>query len=221
MRQLVKKLLSPVKAIKTSRNPQNVFRRIYIENLWGDDESRSGWGSRLDCTQKIRRDLPEIIRMLEARSILDIPCGDFNWMRHTDLGECQYIGADVVPELIDELQAKYGSTRRSFLRLDLVADTLPAVDLVFCRDCLIHLSNRQVQRALDRIRSSGSEYLLTTTFPTADRNDDIRTGDYRPVNLQAAPFLLPEPLLLLDEKTAGRNSRNLGRYMGLWKIADL
>ena len=52
---------------------------------------RSGPGSSLVQTATIRRDIPALLASLGIRSFLDAPCGDFNWMRHVDLGVERYI----------------------------------------------------------------------------------------------------------------------------------
>jgi hypothetical protein len=40
--------------------------------------------------------------------LLDIPCGDFNWMKLLNLG-VDYIGADIVGELIAENRRRFGA----------------------------------------------------------------------------------------------------------------
>jgi hypothetical protein len=72
------------------------FERIYSTNLWSDSESRSGVGSRLDSTRVLRAELPLALRQLEARALLDVPCGDFTWMEQVDLSGIEYIGGDIV-----------------------------------------------------------------------------------------------------------------------------
>ena len=37
------------------------------------------------------------MRELALTLVLDVPCGDFAWMRHVDLGDAAYVGADIVP----------------------------------------------------------------------------------------------------------------------------
>lgn len=39
-------------------NNQNVFKKIYHENTWGDPESKSGSGSNLRQTELVREKLP-------------------------------------------------------------------------------------------------------------------------------------------------------------------
>src|SRR4051794_5727641 len=73
---------------------QQRFERIYMTNLWSDPETRSGVGSSLDSTRVLRAELPQALGKLEARVLLDVPCGDFTWMEHVDLSGIQYIGGD-------------------------------------------------------------------------------------------------------------------------------
>ena len=58
--------------------------------------------------------------------------------------------------------------------MDLVNDELPKVDLIFCRDCLFHLPNDMILKALENIYKSKSKYLLTTTFTDNIPNKDIK-----------------------------------------------
>src|SRR4051812_27850000 len=71
--------------IVRARGLDAVFSDIYRNNSWGDAESVSGRGSTLARTEVIRRSLPGLLESVGARSLLDAPCGDFNWMRHVEL----------------------------------------------------------------------------------------------------------------------------------------
>lgn len=197
---------------------KNIFTEIYHKKAWGNGESVSGSGSSLEETKRLREALPEIIKNLNIKSILDIPCGDFNWMRHVDLTGIQYIGADIVPELIDEiyyLTADFNDV--SFKILDVTKDKLPQVDLVICRDCLVHLSYQDAMNALANICASNSKYLLTTTF-TLHHNEDIETGGWRPLNLMDDPFNFPKPLLVLNE--GNPHPYYCDKAIALWRIEN-
>lgn len=192
-----------------------IFNGIYRNNSWADPESISGRGSTLAYTVVIRRELPVLLESVEARSLLDAPCGDFNWMRHVALGGVKYIGGDIVPELIARNREQYGDTSRDFLVLDLTKDQLPLVDVILCRDCLIHLSYRHIHAAISNFKKSNARYLLTTTHPTVRENSDIPTGAWRSVNLQLPPFNFPEPIQLITEHAG------TGKCLGLWKLETL
>jgi len=107
----------------------------------------------------------------------------------------------------------------SFRKLDLIHDTLPAVDAVLCRDCLVHLSFTDAQEALANVARSGAKWLLTTSFPRVERNDDIVTGQWRPLNLTRPPFNLPEPAKRIAENCT--ESEFADKVLGVWPIADL
>src|ERR1700749_815270 len=94
------------------------FAPFYTENRWGDEESVSGPGSSLTRTAKLRQELPQLLHEIGARTLLDAPCGDFNWMKDTKLGVERYIGLDVDPDLIARNQNLYGNEQRQFLILD-------------------------------------------------------------------------------------------------------
>jgi SAM-dependent methyltransferase len=172
------------------------FTEIYEKNLWCSPESVSGGGSEMQNTKVIRRELPVLLQKFGIKSILDIPCGDWNWMKDVDLCGASYIGADIVEPLIGLNKANY--TNIDFRVLDLINDTLPKVDLIFVRDCLGHLSNDNVSLALRNCQESGSKYLLATSFTKWDMNPDVENGGWKCINLMIPPFQL-NPLYLINE----------------------
>ena len=96
-----------------------IFSDIYHTNAWQDPESVSGRGSTLARTQIIMSQLPPLLQELNSQSLLDAACGDFNWMRHVDLGAVRYIGIDVVPDLISRNQNLFEGERRTFAVRDI------------------------------------------------------------------------------------------------------
>jgi hypothetical protein len=200
------------------KSQDQIFTDIYRKNKWGDDHSLSGPGSNLVQTEVIRKVLPILIEEIGCQSILDVPCGDFFWMKLINL-KIQYIGGDIVSELIDKNQKQYGNNRRKFISIDITKNILPKADLVLCRDCLVHLSNDHAISALKNIKESGSTYLLTTTFIKSRLNKEIPTGSWRSVNLQLPPFNLPPPLRLIDEKCPINDYQD--KSLGLWKTEDI
>ncbi len=203
------------------RSPLATFTRTYRTNRWGNPESRSGSGSGLAQTEEIRRRLPLLFTELQCRSILDVPCGDFHWMSRVPLDGVGYTGADIVPDLVDANQATFGDDAHAFVTLNLIRDELPPVDLIMCRDCLVHLSFADIDSAVRNMCSSGSTYLLTTTFTARDENRDIPTGSWRPINLESPPFNFPAPLRLIDEKCTEDGGKFTDKHLGLWRLADL
>ena len=200
---------------------EQLFTEIYHRNTFGGVESRSGHGSNLRNTATLRAALPALLARLGVRSVLDIPCGDFYWMKEVELGVELYIGADIVGALVESNNQRFGAVSRIFRQLDITTDDLPRVDLILCRDCLVHFSDADVFRALDNLKRSGSTYLLTTTFTARKRNEDIVTGEWRPLNLEIAPFNFPPPLEIINEGYLGQGGLYADLSQGLWKVADI
>jgi len=208
--------------VRFKRPPmESAFLAYYHKKLSSKSESLSGPGSSLIQTSVMRRELPLLVRELNVRSLLDAPCGDFHWMSNTPLDLDHYIGVDIVGELIAQNQAKYGNSSRQFLHLDITEAELPKVDLVLCRDCLVHLSSHSILRAIRNFKRSGSTYLLTTTFPGREENWDIVTGDWRPLNLEAAPFCLGKPLKLINEGDTELGGAFSDKSLGLWWVGEI
>lgn len=197
------------------------FERMYETNLWSGAESRSGVGSSLEATAVLRAELPPVLRRLAVRRLLDIPCGDFHWMKEVDLQGIDYIGGDIVAAAIESNRARYGRPGRNFAVLDLTTGPLPGADAIFCRDCLVHFSFGNIERAFRCMQASGATYLMTTTFTARGENADIVDGDWRPLNLEAPPFSLPRPLELLIERCTEENGAYADKSIGIWRIADL
>ena len=176
------------------------FERIYSTNLWSDPESRSGVGSTLDSTAVLRAELPVALRQLDTRVLLDVPCGDFTWMKRVDLSGIEYIGGDIVPSIIEQNQRLHTTESRSFMHLDLTRDKLPDADVLLCRDCLVHLSYANIRAVFANIAHAKIRYVLMTSFPGRGGNYDVADGDWRALDFQAPPFSFPEPRLAIVEK---------------------
>jgi SAM-dependent methyltransferase len=206
----------------SSRSQRETFTAIYRTNAWGDAESVSGSGSTQARGAAFKADLLSLLDARGIRSIVDAPCGDFNWMRGV-LAErdLSYTGVDIVDALIAANVREYATANRRFLCADMTRADLPAADLILCRDGLVHLSFADARAALRNFRRSGSRYLLTTTFVSHTGNRDTPTGGWRVLNLQAAPFGLPPPLALIDERCAFAEGAYRDKCLGLWELSAI
>ncbi|HQQ87825.1 MAG TPA: class I SAM-dependent methyltransferase [Smithellaceae bacterium] len=196
------------------------FTTIYKEGGFGGSPSLSGVGSTLENTESLRFKLPELIKKYSINSILDIPCGDMYWMRHIDLGNIQYMGGDIVDDIIQANQKNFGNVNTTFKVLDLVQDELPRVDLILCRDCFIHLKLKDILSALANIKNSGSKYLLVSTYIQCNSNHELGIDFWRPINLRLQPFNLPEPLEIIEDGPIKSNEPP-DKCLALYKIEDL
>lgn len=196
---------------------RDVFQKIYDENLWQSEESVSGTGSTMEQTAEVRRFLPHLLEAFDVRTLLDIPCGDLNWISKIDLGIEQYIGADIVPQLIAGNRTKYPN-EDIFKVLDITTDDLPQVDMVLVRDLLGHFSRADVRLALKNLKRSRSRYLLTTTFPSEKTEGDIKTGQWHPINL-ASMYGMPDPIAFWPEiNVKFKDGHESIKGLGLWDL---
>ena len=200
-----------------------MFTSIYANAGWGKHlDTVSGPGSTLEQTAVIRSEIPELLKTLDARSILDAPCGDLFWMKECDLGATEYIGMDVVPAIVADNAKRFAASGRTFIAGDIVKDDLPRVDVILCRDCLVHLPFDDALAALRNFRRSGSTYLLATTFTGRTGNSDIpAAGGWRPLNLERAPFSLPAPLQLVNECCPVADGKYADKSLGLWLLSSI
>ncbi|HLD90882.1 MAG TPA: class I SAM-dependent methyltransferase [Patescibacteria group bacterium] len=193
--------------------------------LWKDNckiNLPCGIGSAVSVTTKIREFIGDQLKNYNIRSISDAGCGDFAWMNLVDLGTATYVGYDINKEMLDVNKTKYPKV--SFIEFDLVNQPLPRTDLIICRDCLFHLPDASVIKALKLFKASGSPYLMTTSYrnvisntPTSSEKftskRSLYTSEYgfREINLEKDPFNLSAPLTFIEES-------GFKRIFGLWRL---
>ncbi len=205
-----------------NKSAKEVFTEIYNTNYWKSSESISGEGSEMKQVAVLIQELNQLIKNKQIKTLLDIPCGDFNWMRKVDLSNVEYYGADIVESLIKKnIEENKESQNLRFEVLDLMKDDLPKNDLIIVRDCLVHLSYDDIFKSIENIKKSGSKYLFTTTYPSHKTNFDIVTGDWRRLNLLEKPFNFPKPILIINENCTEGNGEFSDKSMLLWEINQL
>lgn len=208
--------------VNPDANLRERFSQIYFKNIIRGKDSRSGSGSDMVQTAEIRLELPRLIQEYGIKTFMDAPCGDWHWMKDTALNVEHYIGVDIVEPLIEANRKQFGNNGTSFLCLDLVADELPKVDIIFCRDCLVHLTHDEIRKVIANFKMSGSTYLLTTTFTDRPDNVDLVLEHiWRPLNLEKAPFNFPKPVKVINEKCTEDNNQYTDKSLGLWRLNEI
>lgn len=194
---------------------KEVFDYTFNNNIWGNRESISGDGSTINATILLRKNLAIFFEKFEIKSVLDIPCGDFNWMKEMNLKGINYMGGDIVGALIEQNNSKYKNDWIQFFEIDVVNEKLPHADFLFCRDLLVHLSNHEIHQFITNVTSSDIAYFAATLFHKTKHNHDILTGEWRPINLMESPFYFPKPMYLIHEDLEEE------KCLGVWKVKDL
>lgn len=202
------------KAAQTDRPRRaEVFDQILTANSWNNPESLSGSGSTLQRTAQYRASLLELIRKSGWTTFFDAPCGDLNWMPELlQAIDIEYLGADISALAIEAAKRRLPTANlRTF---DICVDPFPKADVWHCRDCLFHLSHAECLAALRNFASSEIPFaLITSNTARWLKNIDIRTGNWRLLDLERAPFSLPPPILRLNDFPTGRE---FPRYVCLW-----
>lgn len=206
-------------------NLEKKFTDIYNRNAWKKDESKSGTGSDFANAAKFTPELISLINSLKIDNMIDAPCGDFLWMNIVvaNLRIKNYIGVDIVKDMIVFNQKQYGATDKvHFIQADIVNEILPKTDLIFCRDCLVHLSYDNIKQVLLNFVASESKYLLMTNFTLGIRNkNDIVDGNWRALNFTLPPFNLPEPISIIKEHCTEDNNKWCDKSLGLWELSTI
>jgi hypothetical protein len=210
------------------------FSLIYQKRLWlkamphlNPEKTLSGHGSTQLSTEILRKSVEKFLVEMKAKKFFDAPCGDFNWMQHVNLPhDCEYLGGDIVSEIIADLQQKYRGialdnhkkpASRQFINFDLTLDRFPPADIWLCKDCLQHLSNSDILLVLDNFRRSQVKIALISNHIGVTSNVDIATGQFRHVDLTRAPFNLPLPRRIIPDAPVDGEPR----FIGVWCREDL
>lgn len=202
---------------------QELFTRIYQNNEWKGRVSRSGPGSDPEQIASIRKGLSFFLwSRSDLNTILDIPCGDFSLFGNHLPNFCDYIGGDIVPNIIHGNDKNFLMSPgcKRFRVMDLLTDELPKCDIIICRDCLPHFSYEDIWQALKNVCRTNPRYLITTTF-FAHQNTDIVTGGWRPLNLQAEPFNFPAPEICLSEQCTIADGKFADKSLGVWRLENI
>lgn len=163
----------------------------------------SGPGSSPANTIEYRAFVGRFMEADQIRSVSDLSCGDWAFSHLIDWSETDYVGLDVVPEIVASNRSRFAAPNVRFEELTGI-DSLPGGDLLLAKEVLQHLPNRAVAEYLAVIRRKYRYALLSNAIePAARANTDIAAGDYRPLRLQDAPFHTPAAVVFSYFPRAG------------------
>lgn len=204
--------------IETSRQDPgaDVFSDIYRGNVWNGVETRSGPGSGVAATARIRDVLLQLVDRFGIRSVVDAACGEAFWQPELP----GYLGLDVAEEAIAVARQRHPDWQ---FEVHDIRESCPRADLVLVRDVIQHLSLEDGVSVIDAVRASGSTWLLASTFShVVDATEPDGRYHYHEPNLEQPPFGLPPALELFrdgfdyDDPDRVRDWRKM---LGLWRLA--
>ena len=184
------------------------FSAIYRSQAWGSIEDRpfcSGDGSiREEAVGPYCAMIRDFIAANNIRRVVDLGCGDFAVGSRFVDPAVDYVGIDVVPDLIRYNQEHFAVPGVEFRCMNIIEDELPPGDLCLVRQVLQHLSNAQIQQTLKSLRRY--RYVIATEHVYAGaglrRNRDKPQGPgtriprRSGVFLESSPFNCPAKLVL-------------------------
>jgi len=186
---------------------KDIFTNIVTRGDWRAGSTVCGNGSTMQYTDYLRQHLRSFLVKHNISSMFDAPCGDYTWMSQTQLPSgLQYMGGDIVDSLIEKNRSMHPGV--DFRVVDIAQDDLPAVDLLFCRDCLIHFSHADIRRVFENIARSNIKYVMMTSY-TQSHNVDIATGGFRGVNFRQAPYVFEAPIDSIEDWIPGFAPRSM------------
>jgi SAM-dependent methyltransferase len=195
-----------------SYHRRKTFQTIYRDKLWGTDANARFFSGHVSDSEPVSVYVDamtttistELKDLRKTPTIVDLGCGDFSVGERLlgQLPAVQYVGCDLVPELIEHHRGRYGSDRIQFQTLDMVSQELPDGDICLVRQVFQHLSNRDIACVLPKLRKYRAVF-VTEAQPLlregsanpekpayADMRFDGRTGCGRGVELDQPPWNL-------------------------------
>jgi len=184
----------------------------------GLPETKCGLGSTLETTENLRLALTLLVRSFGIETLIDVPCGDCNWISRVDLGDAHYIGIDQDADHLSvavQRQWSFPPASVSFVSADAMQFKLSPCDAILCRDFLQHLTTTNAEMFVDNLFASSWSWLFATSH-TNEVNEEIESdGMFRPLNLCLPPFSFPVPTFSIFDPPGS------GRILGCWQRGDI
>ena len=205
LRKIYTSKLFQLLQIKNPELKKKIFTSIYKSNHWVQNGSSlpkefvsvSGHGSNIGTNQhrQLVDNFTYIIEKYEINSILDMPCGDFLWIKEIVKNkDIKYLGIDIVEELIKDNNLKFKNEKNNFQSFDIINfNTNEKFDLVLIRDLFLHIKNSDIIKIIDNLKSMNVKYVALNSYNN-DKNIDVTIGQHRKVNLLIEPFNLKKPI---------------------------
>jgi len=163
----------------------------------GKIETYSGPGSLLENTDLLIENLNLFIKDFDIKSIIDVPCGDFNYMSKVNLDDIEYLGLDISENAINLCNLKNNNSNINFKVFDATIEKLPYADLILIKDLFLHLSFEHINKILDNVKSSGCKYFATSRYAYGNEINRDKTSSLtaRSIEITTEPFNFNYPFI--------------------------
>lgn len=178
------------------------FEQIYANNEW---QYGSGEGSLVQYVKPYIEFLQQFLRTHSIRRVLDFGCGDWQFSRFIDWAGINYLGLDLVTDVIQDNQTQYGSETISFALLDSLDVSLPSADLLIIKDVMQHWSNESIWHFLPQLANYPYCLIINCIQPDGmSDNREIQDGGFRYLDLRVGPFYLKTQELMRFSNGSGQ-----------------
>ena len=126
-----------------------------------DPTISSGPGSISKHAENYCALLKNLLVAHNIQSVADLGCGDFNTGKRISTFVPSYVGVDIAQVVVEQNQRAHGGDRVRFVQGDITRDFLPPADAAIVRQVLQHLTNAEVQSALDNVLRTYSLAFVT------------------------------------------------------------
>jgi len=151
-------------------------------------ETYSGPGSLIKNTENLINQLNLFIKEYNISSIIDVPCGDFNYFKFINLENIDYKGFDVSVNAIERCK-DFSKQNIKFDVLDATSQEVPKDDLIICKDLFIHLSFKDIFAVLANIKDKCKYFAVSRYSNGNEENIDKQTGlSARAIEISKNPF---------------------------------
>jgi SAM-dependent methyltransferase len=212
IRVMAHRLQREIRWQRDRRTPvREVFRNVYAKHGWGrghTDGFYSGMGSDVILARAYADNIRQYIEREGIRSIVDLGCGDYRVASLLVSDDVQYVGMDIVEEVISANRERHTGPNVRFQCLDIIRDPLPAGDLCLIREVFQHLSNAEILRVLPKLRDYKHVIFSDAQLPRSAikkpnrdiaHGRDTRVWKYSALFLDLPPFNVPTKLLFETE----------------------
>jgi len=188
-----------------SERKKLLFENIYKNNIWNENSSyipKSGPGSSLEYTKSIRNFLNYFIDKNEIKSVVDLGCGDLNWIKYTKAFMIDYTGIDISESLINEHKNNYPA--KKFYNKDIVKEDIPEADLIIIRDVVFLMKNKDILDLFENIKHKFKYLLITSCNNINNKEEHNNIYHFSEVNLEIEPFNKFNGQIVADESHSNR-----------------
>ena len=179
---------------------KNIFTNIYDLNFWGDG---SGPGSKYEYNIEYIEILQKLFNDFKICDVIDIGCGDWQFSQYIDFKNINYLGIDIVENVIRDNNIKYKKNNINFRCLDIIeySKKIKNTDLIILKDVLQHWPTQVIIETLNDLLLKTKYILVTNCCNQQNTNREIYMGEWCGLTCDMYPLNLFNPTLIKKYKT--------------------